>query len=86
MWDLARIKALNNKIISYSHKEVAKCRARCLKQCCINCDHFLACEVAAFDTAGRLFNLTCVKRESKIETWSGANECQFYLTPIRKRE
>jgi len=80
MYSLEEIEAMNNKIISYTHREVAKCRARCNKRCCINCDNFLSTEIKTH-MPGQLFELICVKREGKIRTWAGANECEFYLVP-----
>lgn len=84
MYGLAEIEAMNNKIVSYTHKTVIACRAHCNKRCCINCDHFLSAEVNAFDDAGKLSDLVCEKREGKIQTWSGANECGLYLIPQRR--
>lgn len=80
MWSLETIEAMNNKAVSYTHREVAKCRACCNKRCCINCDNFLSAEVNA-NKPGRLFELICVKREGKIRTWAGPNECGHYIVP-----
>jgi hypothetical protein len=82
MWNLGTIEAMNNKIISYKHIEVKKCRANCNKTCCINCDNFLSAELGNSPT-GKLSNLICAKRDDKIQTWSGANECEHYLIPPR---
>jgi len=78
MWSLATLEAMHNKVISYTHREVAKCRARCNKRCCINCDNFLSTEINE-NKSGQLLELICVKREGKIQTWAGPNECEYYL-------